>query len=136
MEAIVFKFPTILNHSKITYLLFFFGIWNCVKERNRILALPKTTNSFNNLGFSAFVLQVLRNNGLFCVYSECTCVGVMYLVLVGTRACHLAKHKTWLRSIKDILVPRGCDPFGQRHGSRPLAGSNPFLSLIGQMRTR
>ena len=38
-----------------------------------------------------------------------------------------------LRS-KDILVPRGCDPFGQRHGSRPLAGSNPFLSLIGQMR--
>ena len=35
-----------------------------------------------------------------------------------------------------ILVPRGCDPFGQRHGSSPLAGSNPFLSLIGQMRTQ
>ena len=33
-----------------------------------------------------------------------------------------------------ILVPRGCDPFGQRHGSRPLAGSDPFSSLIGQMR--
>ena len=28
-----------------------------------------------------------------------------------------------------ILVPRGCDPFGQRHGSRPLAGSN-FQSVI------
>ena len=28
-----------------------------------------------------------------------------------------------------ILVPRGCDPFGQRHGSRPLAGSN-FQSAI------
>ena len=37
-------------------------------------------------------------------------------------------------NIKLILVPRGCDPFGQRHGSRPLAGSDPFSSLIGQMR--
>ena len=98
MEAIVFKFPSFLNHSKIMYSVFFFGIWNCVKERNRILALPKTTNSFKNLGFSAFILQVLqlkRNNGLFCVYSECTCVDVMYFVLVGTRAYHLSKHKTY-----------------------------------------
>ena len=97
MEAIVFKFPSILNHSKIMYSVLFFGIWNCVKERNRILALPKITNSFKNLGFSAFILQVLqskRNNGLFCVYSECTCVGVMYFVLLGTRAYHSAKHKT------------------------------------------
>jgi len=26
--------------------LFFCAIWNCVKEQNRIFALPKTTNSF------------------------------------------------------------------------------------------
>ena len=97
MEAIVSKFLSILNHSKIMYSVFFFGIWNCVKERNRILALPNTTNCFKYLGFSAFILQVLqskRNNGLLCVYSECTCVGVMYFVLLGTRAYHLAKHKT------------------------------------------
>ena len=25
-------------------------------------------------------------------------------------------------SAESILVPRGCDPFGQRHGSRPLGG--------------
>ena len=24
---------------------------------------------------------------------------------------------------RSILVPRGCDPFGQRHGSRPLANT-------------
>ena len=88
MEAIVSKFLSILNHSKIMYSVFFFGIWNCVKERNRILALPNTTNCFKYLGFSAFILQVLqskRNNGLFCVYSECTCVGVLHFVLISTR---------------------------------------------------
>ena len=71
-----FVIDDIFSHSKIMYSVFLFGIWNCVKERNRILALPKTTNSFKNLGFSAFILQVLqskRSNGLFCVYSECTC---------------------------------------------------------------
>ena len=30
----------------------------------------------------------------------------------------------------NILVPRGCDPFGQRHGSRPLARSNFFQAAI------
>ena len=88
MEAIVSKYLSILNHSKIMYSVFFFGIWNCVKERNRILALPNTTNCFKYLGLSAFILQVLqskRNNGLFCVYSECTCVGVLHFVLVSTR---------------------------------------------------
>ena len=57
MEAIVSKFLSILNHSKIMYSVFFFGIWNCVKERNRILALPNTTNCFKYLRFSAFILQ-------------------------------------------------------------------------------
>ena len=47
---------------------------------------------------------------------------------------HFVKASYFLEG--DILVPRGCDPFGQRHGSRPLAGSNPFLSLIGHMRTQ
>ena len=61
MEAIVSKFLSILNHSKIMYSVFFFGIWNCVKERNRILALPNTTNCFKYLGFSAFILSYNRN---------------------------------------------------------------------------
>ena len=41
------KVPSILDQSKIMHvLLLFCAIWNCVKERNRIFALPKTTHSF------------------------------------------------------------------------------------------
>ena len=35
-----------------------------------------------------------RENGLFCLYSECTCVDVMYFVPVCTSAYHMEKHKT------------------------------------------
>ena len=43
MEATV---PSIVDHSKIMYCCSSVQlIWNCVKKRNRIFALPKTTNS-------------------------------------------------------------------------------------------
>ena len=35
-----------------------------------------------------------RDNGLFCLYSERTCVDVMYFVPVCTSAYHMEKHKT------------------------------------------
>ena len=38
-----------------------------------------------------------RDNGLFCVYSECTCVDVMYFVPVcqyASSAYDMEKHKT------------------------------------------
>ena len=35
-----------------------------------------------------------RDNGLFCLYSECTCVDVMYFVPVCTSAYHMEKRKT------------------------------------------
>ena len=122
--------------------------WNCVKEQNRIFALPNTINSFKisayffikidrskmdrnvpmtipELGLLDFFgfeevrqckiylcnrvkLESLtmssqeqpknkskRNNGLFCLHSECTCVDVMYFVPVCTIAYHLEKHKTY-----------------------------------------
>ena len=50
--------------------------------------------------------------------------------LLSAKTCQ----KLGLLKLGSILVPRGCDPFGQRHGSRPLAGSDPFSSLIGRMR--
>ena len=36
-----------------------------------------------------------QDNGLFCLYSECTCVDVMYFVPVCTSAYHMDKHKTY-----------------------------------------
>ena len=36
-----------------------------------------------------------RDNGLFCLYSECTCVGVMYFVPGHTSPYHMEKHKTY-----------------------------------------
>ena len=33
-----------------------------------------------------------QDNGLFCLYSECTCVDVMYFVPVCTSAYHMDKH--------------------------------------------
>ena len=36
-----------------------------------------------------------QDNGLFCLYSECTCVDVMYFVPVCTSAYHMEKHKTY-----------------------------------------
>ena len=41
----------------------------------------------------------------------------------------MTSHSRCAKDSASILVPRGCDPFGQRHGSRPLAGSN-FQSAI------
>ena len=126
-------------------LLLFFAIWDCVKERNRIFAVPKTTNCFKingskctneqslnlaswtfflskrsasvkcttvlnrvNLGFFCDYIESLtmslqerpkkkskRENGLFCLYSECTCVDVMHFVPVCTSAYHMEKHKTY-----------------------------------------
>ena len=38
-----------------------------------------------------------------------------------------------------ILVPRGCDPFGQRHGSRPLANTavkRVRMSVVEHFRSR
>ena len=35
-----------------------------------------------------------RDNGLFCVYSECTCVDVMYFVPVCTSPYDMETHKT------------------------------------------
>ena len=35
-----------------------------------------------------------RNNGVFCVYSEFTCVDAMYFVPVRTSAYHMKKQKT------------------------------------------
>ena len=40
------KFQSVVDHSKIMYCCSFVLFWNCVNERNRIFALPKTTNSF------------------------------------------------------------------------------------------
>ena len=40
------KFQSIVDHSKIMYCCSSVQFWNCVNERNRIFALPKTTNSF------------------------------------------------------------------------------------------
>jgi len=71
----------------------------------RLASVKYTTMVGLNSGFPAFILQVLqckRNYGLFCVYSECTCVDVMYCVLVGSRAYHLEKHKTY----KTIFVEK------------------------------
>ena len=36
-----------------------------------------------------------RDNGLFCLYSECTCVGVMYFVPGHNSPYHMEKHKTY-----------------------------------------
>ena len=36
-----------------------------------------------------------RDNGLFYLYTECTCVDVMYFVPVGTGAYRMEKHKTY-----------------------------------------
>ena len=36
-----------------------------------------------------------RDNGLFCVYSECTCVNVMYFLPLCTSDCHKEKHMTY-----------------------------------------
>ena len=68
---------------------------------NRFASVKYTTVRESNLVFFTFILQILqskRNNGLFCVYSECTCVDVMYFVLVCTRAYHMEKHKTYKSS--------------------------------------
>ena len=35
-----------------------------------------------------------------------------------------------ISTCKSILVPRGCDPFGQRHGSRPLATSGRLQFVL------
>ena len=35
-----------------------------------------------------------RDNGLFCLFSKCTCVDVMYFVPVCTCAYHMEKRKT------------------------------------------
>jgi len=43
MEATVSKY---CRSQKDYVLLFFCAIWTYVKKRNRIFALPKTTNSF------------------------------------------------------------------------------------------
>ena len=40
------KFQSIVDHSKIMYCCSSVQFWNCVNERNRIFALPKTTNGF------------------------------------------------------------------------------------------
>ena len=40
-----------------------------------------------------------RDNGLLCVYSECTCVDVMYFVPVCTSAHHMEKHKTYIMTL-------------------------------------
>ena len=36
-----------------------------------------------------------QDDELFCLYSECKCVDVMYFVPVCTNAYHMEKHKTY-----------------------------------------
>ena len=36
-----------------------------------------------------------RDNRLFCLYGECTCVDVMYFAPVCTSAHNVEKHKTY-----------------------------------------
>ena len=49
-----------------------------------------------------------RDNGLFCVYSECTFVDVMYFVTVCTSVYHMEKTRDlqWLSTINRGVFPK------------------------------
>ena len=48
-----------------------------------------------------------RDNGLFCLYSECTCVNVMYFVPVCTSAYHMEKQDLkWLTTLNKSVSAR------------------------------
>ena len=53
-----------------------------------------------------------RDNGLFRLYSECTCMDVMYFVPVYTSAYYMEKHKSYNGSepkIRVFLQERMCN---------------------------
>ena len=81
------QFPSIVDHSKI--MLF------CSAMQFEIRLFRVYIESLTMFSQEPPKKKSKRDNRLFCLYRECTCINVMYFVPVYTSAYHMEKHKTY-----------------------------------------
>ena len=88
-----------------------------------ILIIPNGEKVLSNVNAIAW-RRVIRENRLL-PFAVCVSKSRLLKLRIDDSSNIVSKAR-----VRNILFPRGCDLFGQRHGSRPLAGSNFFQSAI------